>query len=364
MQGESAAVHHRDRSARGPTTRWLLFIHQLPPQPSKLRVSTWRRLQQIGAIPLKQSVYVLPDTPNTREDFEWLKTEVKALGGQATVFTAENLDSWSDDEVIEEFRRSRQAAYIELAREVEQALERRSGTRRPAGAPAAAQRLLDGYRQRLTAIERADYFAAAGRDRVLLAITQLEERMAATTSSKTGSPTAGVATRAAYQSRLWVTRPRPGIDRMSSAWLIRRFIDPQARFGFVTDKEAVPQRAVPFDMFGVEFSHQKDGCTFETLCAAFGLNHPALSRIAAIVHDLDLKDTRHGAPECSTVAALIEGLRLAYDDDDALLAQGMTFFESLFRSFEQSARPAGPRPIVKTRGRDSRKAPAPTAKRR
>ena len=96
--------------------RWLLFIHQLPSQPSNLRVTTWRRLQQIGAIPLKQAVYALPDTAETREDFEWLKTEVKAAGGDATVFAADHVDAWSDDALVEEFRRARQDTYDELTR--------------------------------------------------------------------------------------------------------------------------------------------------------------------------------------------------------------------------------------------------------
>src|SRR5262247_1877924 len=99
--------------------RWLLFIHQLPSQPSNLRVTTWRRLQQIGAIPLKQAVYALPDTPDGREDFEWLKTEVKAAGGDATVFAADNVDAWSDDALVDEFRRTRQEIYDELASDIE-----------------------------------------------------------------------------------------------------------------------------------------------------------------------------------------------------------------------------------------------------
>jgi hypothetical protein len=102
-------------------------------------------------------------------------------------------------------------------------------------------------------------------------------------------------------------------------------------------------------MFGVEFSHQGDGCTFETLCSVFGIGGPALSRIAAIAHDLDLKDNRFGAPECSTVGALIEGLQLAYQNDDVLLEQGMTLFDSLYRSFEQSSRASGPRATARPR---------------
>jgi hypothetical protein len=141
---------------------------------------------------------------------------------------------------------------------------------------------------------------------------------------------------------------------MASAWLIRRFIDPEARFGFAADRQSVPDDGVPFDMFGVEFSHQGDGCTFETLCSVFGVHELAISRIAAIVHDLDLKDARFGAPEAGTVGAMIEGLQLAYANDDALLAQGMTFFDSLYRSFAHAARVAGPRPLAKPRKRTAK----------
>jgi hypothetical protein len=324
--------------------RWLLFIHQLPSHPSNLRVTTWRRLQQIGAMPLKQAVYVLPDTPDAREDFEWLRTEVKAAGGDASVFAADNVDEWSDDALVEEFRRARQETYDELARDVEQALKRASGARRFKGTRAPAlRRLLDIFRERVVAAEKIDFFGSAGRDRVLALIRQLEDRISGAIRPPVAADTNSSGTMASFQGRLWITRPRPGVDRMASAWLIRRFIDRQARFGFAADRESVPDRGVPFDMFGVEFSHQGDGCTFETLCSIFAIDGPALSRIAAIVHDLDLKDGKFGAPECSTVSAMIEGLQLAYRHDAALLEQGMTLFDSLYRSFEQSVRSTGPR---------------------
>src|SRR5262249_42902046 len=137
--------------------RWLLFIHQLPSQPSNLRVTTWRRLQQIGAIPLKQAVYTLPDTPDGREDFEWLKTEVKAAGGDAAVFAADSVDAWSDDMLVDEFRRTRQEIYDELASDIEQTLKRASRARRPKGTrPPALRRLLEIFRARLAAAEKID----------------------------------------------------------------------------------------------------------------------------------------------------------------------------------------------------------------
>jgi hypothetical protein len=337
-------------AAPGNARRWLLFVHQLPTQPSNLRVTTWRRLQQIGAVSLKQAVYVLPDTPDAREDFEWLRTEVKAAGGDASVFAADNVDTWSDDALVEEFRRDRQESYDQLARDVEQTLQRAASARRSRGTRApAVRRLVDIFRERVVALERIDFFGSAGRDRVLTLIRQLDERGSGASRPTASSGSAGSERTAGFHGRLWCTRPRPGVDRMSSAWLIRRFIDPQARFVFAADRQSVPERAVPFDMFGVEFSHQGDGCTFETMCSAFDLTEPSLARIAAIVHDLDLKDGRYGAPECGTVGAMIEGLRLAFEDDDALLAQGMTLFESLYRSFEQADRATGPRAMAKAK---------------
>jgi hypothetical protein len=318
----------------------LLFVHQVPSQPSNLRVRTWRRLQQLGAMPLKQAVYVLPDTPGAREDFEWLKTEVDAAGGDAMVFSADSVDAWSDDELIEEFRKSRQDAYGELVRDLERTLARKPKAR--------DARLVDAFRQRLIAIEAIDFFGSAGRDRARTLLTQMEDRMAKPQVAS-APPGAGTFDPQVYRGRLWITRPRPGVDRMSSAWLIRRFIDPQARFAFAADRSAVPHHGVPFDMFGVEFGHHGAHCTFETLCERFGIDDPPVARIAGIVHDLDLKDQRFGAPESATIAALIDGLQLACTDDDMLLAQGMTLFDSLYRSFERTARTSGPRPIARPR---------------
>ena len=336
--------------------RWLLFVHQLPTHPSNLRVSTWRRLQQLGALPLKQAVYVLPDTPASREDFEWLKTEVKGAGGEALVFAADNVDAWSEDALVNEFRQSRQSAYAELARDAENALKRAGRTRQPRGTRApAVRRLLDLFTQRLSAIESIDFFGSAGRDRVIGLLKQLEDRSARSASSGSRAAAGKAGDLKNCQARLWVTRPRPGVDRMASAWLIRRFIDPRARFGFAGDRSSVPDQGIPFDMFGVEFSHQNDGCTFETLCSVFGIDEPAVSRLAAIVHDLDLKDGRFGAAEASTVGALIDGLQLAHQDDHALLEQGITLFDSLYRAFARTMRAGGPRAVADPRPQRTKK---------
>ena len=327
--------------------RWLLFVHQLPTTPSNLRVRTWRRLQQLGAVPIKQAVYVLPDSPGAREDFEWLKVEVVGAGGQAAVFAADHVDAWSDDGLVEEFRRVRQEAYVELARQVE-ALLRRMGSTRPAAGTRApsATRVAETLRQRLASIEAVDFFGSAGRDRVVHLLAQIEQRRVRAHAGRKVAAS-GAVDAAAYVNRLWLTRPRPGVDRMASAWLIRRFIDPGARFAFAADRSAVPEQGVPFDMFGVPFSHRGSGCTFETLCADFSLAEPAVIRLAAIVHDLDLKDGRFGAPEATAIGAVIDGLQLAYADDAALLDQGMILFDALYRAFGRSSAGTGPRRVAR-----------------
>jgi hypothetical protein len=321
--------------------RWLLFVHQLPTSPSNLRVKTWRRMQQLGAIALKQAVYVLPDSAAAREDFEWLKTEIAASGGDASVFAATSVDPWSDDDLTEAFRRDRQAAYGALAEELERHVRRLapSAKRKPASLPT---RTLAAFRERLAALERIDFFGSAGRDRVVSLMARLEAGPAGVAPG----PSAAAKDRRQYQRRLWVTRPRPGVDRMSSAWLIRRFVDPEARFGFVADRDAAPRDAIPFDMFGVEFTHRGEHCTFETLCADFGLDDAALRHVAAIVHDLDLKDARFHAAEAASVGVLIEGLQLAHADDADLLGHGIVLFEALYRATERAVRPTGPRPVA------------------
>ena len=336
-----AAVPH---GAAAGKHRWLLLVHQLPAKPSNLRVRTWRRLQQLGAVAVKQAVYVLPDSPSAREDFEWLKTEIEAAGGQASVFAADTVDTWSSDELTDEFRRARESDYSTLTRAVERVLTAARRTRGPRRSRRAASRIVETFRQRLAAIEAIDFFGSAGRDRVATLVSELQLALSADTPAEgDGSPTDPK--RDSFRGRLWVTRPRPGIDRMGSAWLIKRFIDPKARFGFVSEPPAAGN-VVPFDMFGVEFTHRGEWCTFETLAHTFAVSDGAVERLAAIVHDLDLKDARFGAPEVSAVGALVEGLQALYADDHTLLDNGMTMFEALYRAFERTARRAGPRPVA------------------
>ncbi len=324
--------------------RWLLLVHQLPASPSNLRVKTWRRLQELGALPVKQSVYVLPDSPESREDFEWLRVEIEAAGGEAVIFTAHHVDGDAHTELIESFRRERQTAYAALAGELQ-----KIGPRKAASLSA---RDLARFQQRFQAIERVDFFGSAGRDRVASLLGSLESR-----SSSSPKPAADDDHAANYQARLWVTRPRPGVDRMSSAWLIRRFIDPQASFDFVADAARAPRESVAFDMYGTGIGHKGGMCTFEHLVERFGIDDRAVARLGEVVHDLDLKDGRFGAPETITLGSAIDGLQMSCADDHQLLEQGIILFEAMYRSFSHRLSPPRPLPIAKAK-------PAARAKRR
>lgn len=330
--------------AAGTSRQWLLLVHQIPAQPSNLRVRTWRRLQQVGAVPLKQSVYVLPDSPDAREDFEWLKAEIVAAGGEATILAASQIDGTADQELIDAFKRAREEDYLALGSDVEAALKKANPRRRGSGKRAPAlRRLSELFRQRLSSIEAIDFFASAGRDRVISLIERVGNEVGAAPSARLKRD--GLSTDQ-YRGRLWVTRPRPGVDRMASAWLIRRFIDQKAVFAFAADRTTVSPAALPFDMFGVEFTHRGDHCTFETLCEVFGVRGRAVTRVGELVHDLDLKDDQYGASDAPTVSAMIDGLQMTYADDHQLLECGIQMFESLYRSFERSQRPARPRAVA------------------
>ena len=326
-----------------------MLVHQLPPVPSNLRVRTWRRLQDLGAVAVKQSVYVLPDTPESREDFEWLKVEIESAGGEALVFSANHVDAVAETALVEQFRQLRQQAYTQLASELQKM--QRAGASRPN--PAGRRRDLGRHRERFAAIERVDFFGSAGRDRVVKLLNDLEGASASDGQGK-GQSRGGPADDERYDGRLWVTRPRPGVDRMASAWLIRRFIDSNARFGFISDVKSAGE-AIPFDMFGAGFGHEADRCTFETLAQRFEIRDPAVARIAEIVHDLDLKDGKFSAPEAATIGIAIDGLQLSALDDSVLLDQGMTLFEALYRSFGQATRRPRPRGVVGATSKGTRR---------
>jgi hypothetical protein len=309
------------------TRRWLILVHQLPARPSNLRVRVWRRLQQVGAVVLRNSLYVLPSTDESREDFNWVREEIVASGGEVSVFEASTVDGYTDGELVQQFRSARTADYQSLATEIRAA--RSTSGRRRGGKRSALERDVRRFRERLAAIKARDHFASPARADAEQALLDIQ---AAGTPAESAGPHAKLA-RKDFKRRTWVTRARPGIDRMASAWLIRRFIAPDARFSFVTSQATIRPRQVPFDMPDVEFGHHGTHCTFETLTHRFVITDPAVVSLSHVVHDLDLKETRYAMPERAAVGRIVDGLRAAYRDDDELLQRGMTMIDALYRSF-------------------------------
>jgi hypothetical protein len=253
--------------------RWLVFVHQLPAHPSNGRVKIWRRLQQVGAVALKNAVHVLPDSAQSLEDFEWLREEVVALGGEASIFTVSSMSPVDERYIVGELKEKK----------------------------------------------------------------TMQDKQSPSPKSRAASPVPKLDP-AAYRNRVWVTRPRPGVDRFASAWLIRRFIDRDATFVFAAAPDRYPD-AVPFDMYHAGgFKHDGDLCTFEVLQDRFGIREGAVKRIAEFVHDIDLKEDLYKSPHTATVASLVEGLRASVPEDAQLLEQGIVMFEALYQSFQATTR--------------------------
>ena len=321
------------------THSWLLLIHQLPAKPAYLRVKIWRRLQGIGAVAVKNAVHVLPMSEEAQEDFEWLLREIEEGGGEAFVCEARLIDGLSDEEIRTLFERARDADYAQVAKDasaVTKSLRPNAKTSARADARAQVVRL----RKRLAEIVAIDFFGAIGRETAEEAIRTLEARLKEDADVR-GKDTAQSAARPpqALHNRTWVTRRGVYVDRIASAWLIRRFIDPQARFKFVSGKGYRPEEGeLRFDMFEAEFTHEGDKCTFEVLLERGALKDPALRAIAEIIHDIDLKDNKFGRSEVAGIRTLIEGISVATDEDSERITRGSEVFNDLYEYFRKKRR--------------------------
>jgi hypothetical protein len=318
--------------------KWLLLIHQIPPKPNYFRVKIGRRLQRLGAAPIKNSVYVLPRSEQSYEDLEWVVREIVEGGGDASVCEARFVEGLSDTEVEASFNRSREADYLQLAGEVRRLQPKLSRGKKVEDSKVELESSIARFRKRLAEIENIDFFAASGRNTVEALLVNLEERLKALASppSEKSDPPTGRLPVEKVQARTWVTRKGIHVDRMASAWLIRRFIDKDARFKFVPGKGYRPGAGeLRFDMFEAEFTHEGDRCTFEVLLHRFGLTDPALKQIAEIVHDIDLKDRKFGREDTLGLERLIAGIAMAHPEDEKRLVDGSAVFNSLYEFFKR-----------------------------
>jgi hypothetical protein len=334
---------------------WILLVHLLPQKPTKLRVYVWRRLQALGALPIKNSVYVLPYSERTNEDFQWIRQEIESSGGEANVFRAESVEGATDDEIVALFRKARDEDYARLTTEFDGLRgafrEQVKGDSLSTAKFAQYQGEFSKLRQELDRVASIDFFdAPQGRkardafEKCLGAIQATESKNTKRLERRSSSQ---VLSAADYQNRRWVTRKDPHIDRLASAWLIRRFIDQRPRFHFVAEGESI-DNALTFDMADGDFSHRGEDCTFETMIKSFSVEpDKALRQIAEIVHDIDLKDSKFNRPEAGGVNAVIMGLTAVYANDGERLRQCLPVFDALYQLFAKGREVRGGKAGIK-----------------
>jgi hypothetical protein len=318
----------KNSGTKMPSSRWLLLVHQLPAKPAYARVKIWRRLQELGAISLKNSVYVLPSSDAARGQFAQLLKEIEHHRGDGLLYEADLVAGMRDDQVRALFNAARDTDFHAVMVELRQLAQAWKKAKKPKSDPAAALARLD---QRLSQLGEIDFFGASGRTAAEALLAELEHS-AIVRTGPARKPTAP----ADLTGKIWVTRRDIHVDRIACAWLIRRFIDPKAVLKFVSTKQHDPRaNEFRYDMQDGEFTHEGDKCSFEVLLLRARISDPALKNIAEIVHDIDLKDAKFGHPETPGIAHVIAGICRTQGDDEARIARGKELFDDVYEQFRR-----------------------------
>lgn len=322
---------------------WVVFSYSIPAKSSSSpRVALWRRLHRLGAISPAGGVYVLPARDDCLEAFQWLAREIRQAKGEALVMRVEQFEGLDDHQLVAQFNQARAKEYGEL--EDQLAAWHRVGKSQD---PAQAREALEKLRKRHAEIARVDYFACPEGVRVVAQIAELAQSLA---PYRPAPPHVARADIADFRGKTWVTRPRPYVDRLACAWLIRRFIDPK---GAIRYSLAPKPDEIAFDMEeGGQFGHVGNLCTFETMLRSFGLDDAGLRALAEIVHEIDLSDGRYARPAATGVDAVLDGWHTAELADAELETRGMALFEGLYLHFAHS-----PTEQIRPRMRTARRKP-------
>lgn len=302
---------------------WLLFLYSLPTKRGTARVGIWRQLKKSGALTFKTSAYLLPNRPELLERFQWLAQQVRDAGGEATLACVSEVEGLSREEIMRQFSDARAEDYSALTKELNRLI---AANRKKAGEGFAEE--LAKLQRRFLEVRKIDFFDSPKAHDVEL----LFERASGADAPRRKS--GGVLEPKKYQRRVWLTRPRPEIDRVGSAWLIRRHIDRHAKFVFAA-RAAEHREAIPYDMTGVEFTHHGDDCTFETLLKRFGISDAALKRIGEMIHDADLEDGKFQRPECAGLDLAFKGWARLGSKDAEILEKGFAVFDALYAALSK-----------------------------
>jgi hypothetical protein len=310
--------------------RWIALIISLPGRRGTARMRVWRALKAAGAAVLRDGVYLLPETPEARARLDKLAQVVRAAGGTARVLSVATAGPGEDREFRGLFERGPDYAHLLEAIQKQRAQLRRRRV------PDAIRRV-QALRRELEALRAIDYFPGPAREQVAEALAELETVVTSSGAASEPRPRPGAIERRdpkAFRSRTWATRARPWVDRLASAWLIKRFIDPKAKVLWLQDTKRCPKSALGFDFDGAAFSHVGARVTFETLLASFGLDDDsALLRIGRLVHCLDVGGAP--VPEAQGLSAILAGARTRLTNDNRLLAEASRVFDHLYRSYQE-----------------------------
>src|SRR3989475_7297096 len=314
--------------------RWLTLLMSLPPTPTRHRVGVWRKLQRMGAVRLRSAGWILPETPETTELFQWLVQEIKSARGEAPLLRVDRVETMPDAEIAPLFHKAGGVEYQAVTkgcRDILRPLDRYQANHRRSSAQLRGK--LDGLKRELDRIQSIDYLKApaGGRARTLWETTAKRLRAA---EAPPRAPGGRHRTSLPARGSTWVTRPRPHIDRIASAWLIKRFCDPDAKFAFADAADA-SRKGIPFDVLGADFGDHGEDCTFETLVKRFGIKDRRVKLIAEIVHEADLHDGKFTRTESTGVDLAIRALAEATPDDHDLLERGMAIFDGLHAVLKQ-----------------------------
>ncbi|MGH8509313.1 MAG: chromate resistance protein ChrB domain-containing protein [Gammaproteobacteria bacterium] len=325
---------------------WLLLILSLPTQNTAARMRIWRATKALGCGVLRDGVYVLPLSPPHREALQALATETRAAEGSAQVLEVPSKNADEAHAFTALFDRTDD--YARLMEEI-------SGQKAKLSKldPSALRRALKTLRRSFEAISAIDFYPGAAQAQAAGALDQMESAALAILSPDEPHAVAGKIERlerSHYQARIWATRKRPWIDRLASAWLIRRFIDRKARIVWLAKAQDCPPDALGFDFDGAEFTHRGARVTFEVLMASFGLEEDrALERLAALVHYLDVGGIP--VPEAAGLEVLLAGARLTSKTDDAFLREAQKSFDHLYAGFSEEVAKRTPMAGAESRSR-------------
>jgi hypothetical protein len=295
---------------------WLLLLFSLPTNRNTERVAVWRRLKKMGAMQIKTSTYLLPDAPAQYEQFQWLAQQIRDYGGDSTLVRAQEIEGLNKEKVVAMFNDVRAKDYGQLRKALQGFIARRK--RMDADeAVSELERLTRQFRE----IRAVDFFDSPRGHDVAMLLRRAEGprrlRQLETLDVKQ------------YQGKTWLTRPRPEIDRVGSAWLIARFIDRKPKFAFASTADAIPG-AISFDMLDVEFSHHGNYCTFETLTRRFGISDKSVAKIGEMIHDADLDDARFQRVEAVGIDRVLKGWAKEGLSDQEILRRGFECFDALY----------------------------------